>query len=172
MCSRHLPSLLSPPPASWPRAPATPRAPRQAGRPVPCLPPSPTPDPLRQAPNRRPGATPRAQAAAAPRGAASGRCCARPERPGAPLCPPRPALGDPALPLPRRAQRSAPGRAPPPALPLSRPTRHPRAPPARPGLPSSHGCRVPSPLPGRSVWRPARTDRRHRTPHHPHGVVA
>jgi hypothetical protein len=66
-------------------------------------------------PSSRPGAPP-APAAAPARGRT------HPERPGAPLCPPRPALGGPTLPLPRRAQGSAaraPLCSPGPALPLS-----------------------------------------------------
>jgi hypothetical protein len=106
-------------------------------------------------------------AAVAPRGAASARCRARhgPRPPGAPrraalpappylclaaprgapLCPPGPALPS-SVPGERRQERPGAG-------PL--PTRRPRAPPARPGLPSSHGCRVPSPLflgTGRVSW--------------------
>jgi hypothetical protein len=152
-------------PETWYRARGSTSLPYAAATSLPCcrrraqgrrqrpLPRPPGAAPTRSAPARRsarlalPWGAPPCLCLAAHRGAPLERRSARPAPPF--LCPRRaPPGAAPRLP-------GAPRCAPPHALPLSRPTRRPRAPPARPGLPSSHGCRVPSPLflgTGRVSW--------------------
>jgi hypothetical protein len=111
-------------PETWYRARVSTSLPCAAATSLPCC--------RRRAQGRRQRQVPR------PPGATPARSAPTP-RPSF-LCPRRAPPG--AAPRPPGAPRCPP----PPALPLSHPTRRPRAPPAHPGLPSSHGCRVPSPL--------------------------